>query len=102
MKKKAAPKAPQKAPQKKGVKVTHTKKAVPKKAEAKHDPVAAAEVLSKLSNIKIVKTESNPETWASSGQPEGTQLYSVSCTKDGASISGGKTQMEQFVLEHAH
>lgn len=78
-------------------KAQHAKKEAPKQAPK------GEQVPSNLSNIKVAKTDSNSETWAASGQPQGTQLYSVSCTKDGVSKEGaGKTQVEQFVLEHTH
>ena len=84
------------------MKKKHESKAA-SKAAPKHEPVAAVEALSNLSHIKIAKAESNSETWTASGQPQGTQLYTVSCSKDGASKEGaGKTQVEQFVLEHTH
>ena len=74
-----------------------------KKEEVKHDPKVAEEVLSNLSHIKIAKAESNPETWAQAGVPQGTQLYTAVCTKEGAGMSaGGRTQVQQFVLEHTH
>lgn len=74
-----------------------------KKEELKHDPKVAEEALSHLSNIKINKADSNPETWAQAGVPQGTQLYTALCTKEGAGMQvGGRTALEQFVLEHTH